>query len=250
MRISQCVDLVRRPRGTTLLELMIAVAIFGVLITAVFGIFNLGSRHWKVIENRNALQNEIRRVQTDLATELERSTWGTFQGSTLSGIAVRQVAGDYRYAICMQTAINPASKIFDVDPANSEPICHGFILYYIIRPPDDTCPPPTSPDHICPHKWLIRKDIDLAAAISSSSDLVTYLNTDLTLGGNVRGCKKLAQNVLAFSVNVDYPLSPVVDFNIKSLKEVQFRSVVGTGEDLTGNPNLTLQVDNRVIPRN
>lgn len=238
--------------GTTLLELIIAAAIFGVLITAVFAIFNLGARHWRVIESRNAGQNEIRKIQSDLEVELERSTWQTFQGSSLTGILVRMPADDYRFAICMQTAIDPNSRAFDIDPLSNQPVSHGFVLYYIIRPPGDTClpNPPSSPDNTCPHKWLVRKDLDKSANISNNDDLAPYLDTDLTPGGNVRATRLLAQNVLTFEMGVNYPLSKVIEFHIRTVKEAPYKAAQGNGENFTLDPSRIMQVDNRVIPRN
>ncbi|MCL5774267.1 MAG: hypothetical protein M1536_07825 [Firmicutes bacterium] len=260
-----------RKSGTSLIELLVATGIFGLLVITVFAIFDIGSRSYYSAETRGVLQGDVRRAEYFLSNELRESTFNYFNdvyyypsGGLHSG----------NHALAFKTAVDynrasPTRYRFVTDPASGAPVWQGWTIYYIIRPPGDTCPvsPDQDWDDVCPHKWLIKKVVTLNS-VNTVRDLETFINTDLTTGqAGVLDVSKMADNVLSFNVYLDISKRPFrVDFDVKCFKAAQFskNAVTTGGEDASGrltssDPNRqvtgeqqaqTYQVDNKVVPQN
>jgi hypothetical protein len=233
-------------KGTTLVELMVACAIFSALAVSVFSILRYGTRNWRSIESRNSVQVEIRKAEFDLNKEVSRTALSTLIAYPWTGVT------DYRHALLFQTAADlEGIKITTDENGNLQ--WQRWLLYYIIRPPGDTCAAPGGTDNICPHKWLVKKDIALAG-ISSPELLVNYLNTDLKTkddGGNANVLKAsiLSRDILSFNIDASTHY-PEVLLTIKCFKQIEYQGFARIGLDNLETEKATIQVDNRIIPRN
>lgn len=231
-----------RRSGTTLVELMLACTVFSVIVVTVFGVLRYGTRHWRSIEDRNAIQVEIRKAEFDIIREVTRSSLDTVITYPWTGVS------DYRHALALKTAMSLDSpEPYFVTNEEGKPQWQRWVLYYIIRPPGDGCAPPGGTDNICPHKWLIRKDIALNG-INSASDIPTYLTTTITATEpHVLKAYLLAKDILSFNIAVIYP-EVLVD--IKCFKKLEYSGIAKIGVDELDTNRATIQVDNRIIPRN
>lgn len=261
----------KKSSGTSLIELLVATSIFGMLVVTIFAIFNFGSKSYYSTETKGILQKDVRRVEYFLSNELRESTFNYFND------IYKYPSGGFHsgnHALAFKTAVdhNPTSSTrfrFITDSATGAPVWQGWIIYYIIRPTDDTCLP--SPDldwdDVCPHKWLIKKIVTLGS-INSVGDVEKFINTNLATGhAGVLEVSKMADNVLSFNINLDTSKRPFrVDFDIKCFKEFQFRQSARStgGEDAYGRKTSsdpmraingqqqaqTYQVDNKIVPQN
>lgn len=77
---------VRRPWGMTLIDLMVAMGLVMLLMSAMFAIFFLGGKAWRKTDDRYELLRNTQAVVTRIAREAERSS--AFSVSILPGRAV------------------------------------------------------------------------------------------------------------------------------------------------------------------
>ena len=178
--------------GTTLLELLIVTSIFSFLALATFVLFHHGSAFWLAVQQRSAMQGQLQRFQREISAELRRTSrssiflWGYSPNDS------------YKRGICCKSAMNDVRDptrlgdpiAFQVDDHQNPPVpaWQRWVLFYVTRMDQgqhlDTygyvCASYSGDqkvaDNVCPHKWLVRKDIYLTyknkPTIEKRADLV------------------------------------------------------------------------------
>lgn len=184
-------------RGVTLLEMIVSISMFMILMVIVFAIFNSFLKYWRAAEARDEVHRTFLRFSSNIDKELIKSDIET----------VRCGTDKDKGWITFKTNID----------SNGDPYCdrQGYpiwkrcIIYYTIRPKEDTCSPSgAGKDLICPHKFLIRKDIDDPNAVNSDGDVEKYLTFTLTIDeakseGKIIHVKPVGLNVLELYAHKD-----------------------------------------------
>lgn len=263
-----------KKKGTTLLEVLIAAAIFSILVIALFAIIKYCMTNWRNVESRVAVQTEIRKVQTNLIDELRKTSFDS----------VLIDESDYRHTLAFKTFIDPDSGRFETDSSTGEPESQGYILYILLRPGDDPCSDTTSSD-LCPHKMILRVDLTRqndfdeggtstwSALSLDSSTLSNYIPATTTdnkyfssTGVTVQQYRNslpavaeekyvknvyiIGKNILAFDLQKNESPTPEVIVTIKAVKLLAAGEFVKVGTDDLSDSGFTIQVTNQVIPQN
>jgi len=164
-----------RRKGTTLVEMLITMFVFTILMVAAFAIMKMGAQANQHVEAKTDVQKALRLFESDILTELRRASE--------SSVGIYTPNNDYHWAIWFKTAMNDG---FDVNVShslgvsqtmitnNGNPVLQRYVLYYVgLMDPNDhagqfgnTCTTSyaavgTGPDTLCPHKWIIKKDLYL-----------------------------------------------------------------------------------------
>jgi type II secretory pathway pseudopilin PulG len=189
----------RNHRGATLIELLVSIAVYSFLTLGLLALTRNATDSWRAVDARDAVQSQLRVFERDITAELKRAS--------LSSIVFYHQS--YQHAICFKSAMNdinnnskPTGPVGDpltfwANPAQAWPnnvTWQRYTMYYITRPSAAqhqhdygyTCAGynSTNPsgggggnpvDNICPHKWLIRKDLLLAANITKNTDVKKYI---------------------------------------------------------------------------
>lgn len=143
----------------------------------------------------------------DILNSIEFATWGSFEGANVKGIYYFE--DDYRHPLLLQSPIDKKEE-GDAHIASNNPPIKRYLLYYIVRPPGDTCKPNnpiSNPDVWCPHKWLIKKELKRSAFrpnITVTFDMLKkYLNNNLQdrfLNWNVISTEVTAKGLINFNI--------------------------------------------------
>lgn len=255
----------RRRRGATLIELLVTVGVFTFIVLSLFAVTRDGTQSWKAVETRSDVQSALRNFERDITTELRRTSINAIliwpprnTASTVTGykhaIVMRSAMNDYNYN-SMANYDASATSMWQLDPLSyasepqyyfysrtppspgattpppmtnpPEPNWQRWVLYYLTRPAGDTCAAPADPDNVCPHKWLIRKDIDISVKLGTdANNLVTppansggpFIEGDgsepseaslyaeqeppagSAVGSHIRRVRILARDIIAFNV--------------------------------------------------
>ena len=226
--------------GTTLIELMIATFIFGFLSLILLAVLNFGTRSWKSIESRSAVELELRRAAFDLNRELRGGSviYASYGSATKSGAEGKQFyisVGSHQH---WSDVPLDYSLGIDKTTITSKPIWR-FILYYTRRPQNHdakfgscSADNPDSSRYYCPHKLLIKKELyanmnpgggdlyyDNPGGSSSrkcaleTSKIINHLSATESLNDvsaatengkqdYVKDVRVLARNVLVFTTNM------------------------------------------------
>jgi type II secretory pathway pseudopilin PulG len=261
--------------GTTFVELIITTGIFSILVLVLFVVLRFGIRSWKNIESKNAVQTQLSKVELFMLEDLKRasydqisvlgmpSTWAPGKGKTLIG---KEVSAS---AVWFLTAFAPdkdtGELVFTRDD-DGKPVWKRNILYYVTRPTDKwhkdkygflCASSGNSKDTWCPHKWLIRKEIDVSTLLSESTVENTYLTKpgghylmDPTLMGSEPDLLKaqtLADSIVDFEVILR---SPEVEINLRALRLLEAQGVMQLGTSPLENDSFTVHYRARVVPNN
>lgn len=290
----------RRTLGATLIELLISTAVFSFIAIALFAIMRDGTRNWQAVEARSNVQTQLRTFERDITEELQKA-----QLSSVRIYGYNSGEG-YQHAIFFKSAMNEADdpsklgvpSIFQLGAEIPVPQVHWqrYVLYYLNRPTNAqhvadygyTCATSGNPDNVCPHKWIVRKDIALSANLTKGADVVDSAK-NLGVGafveaagvdnsllvfppagtslpvGNVWRVKVLARNILAFNlgvadslgvaVGVDVNGAPkaggtVIRYDIKTVKLMEAASMLRIGDSDLSQSQYTIQLDNAATPVN
>ncbi len=170
----------RLSRGATLLELIIATAVFGFLTLALLGILQFGTRSWRHVESRFQAEKDIRRAVLDINSHLRNTDVATFNSGTStietpsdSSTPHDNLSVDEKGITWMafKTATARSGEHGDgpdilegqlqYDPEHSSSGIKWtfFLLYYVI--PLKSCSACSefgiTDERLCPHKQLVRK---------------------------------------------------------------------------------------------
>ncbi len=262
-------------RGATLMEVILTTGIFSVLILALFAVMRFGVNSWKNIESKSAVQTQLRKVQLFLLEDLKRASyeqlcvpnmpagWAPGKARTLDG---KEVSGS---AVWFLTAVYTDETTQEERFARDEegsPVWKRNVLYYAVRPTDAwhqqkygfLCGRPAGrKDTYCPHKWLIRKEIDVPTLLPESTVEATYLTApggadlmDPALMGSEPDLKRvqtLADCVVDFEVILR---KPEVVLSLRAFRLLEARGLVELGTSPLENDSFTVHYQARVIPNN
>ncbi len=274
-------------KGTTLIEIMVAIGVFSILIVVLFLIMKYCIRNWRTVEDRVAVQTSIQQIEANLEDVISKTSFRS----------ILIYNSDYRHAISCATFVDPTTGKFDVDEETSMPISHGCILFVLLRPCDDPCLPAGSdpkveldpsrvsnPDNVCPHKLILRVDLtrnddsDLTGStpantwdpiILDSSTLPSYIpqishidkirrrgitKSDYiaSITGDpkyVRSVKVIAKDILSFNVEKQSN-PPGVEVILRGFRHLEAGEYIHVGtQDITGS-RFAVEVKNLIIPQN
>ncbi|MHB2016113.1 MAG: PilW family protein [Candidatus Xenobia bacterium] len=239
-------------RGMSLIELTVSLTAFTAVMVVGFGLMVLGTQTWNTVQSRSDVERDGRLAINDMTRELSRAL-----ATTAATVAVSTTPGDYRWALWFQTNMNQSGSTPQSlgDPVQAvvdnggTPQAQRYVLYYVARmdpgehvqrygflcgsyPGGSSPDPGAGPDALCPHKWLIKKEIYLYSGnhdpgnpnnsdnigpqggASTSANLATFLS-DATRtekgiaaegeasspGSQVHTARVLAQDVVSFEVS-------------------------------------------------
>lgn len=117
----------RRSRGFTVLELLVATTILGMLIGAVFFAFDYGARSFRISNSRQSVQGDLTRSYTSLREDLRKTHF-----RMVSAIERTQVVDGEnvrRDAICLG-GLQDWSSPSSFDEVNGLPKWDRYMLYY------------------------------------------------------------------------------------------------------------------------
>lgn len=196
----------RKISGISLLEIIVASAIFLAVFMFVISNGLLKMKEWgNFITKESLIQPDIRRAQEDIAKTVINSTWERFLDTENKGIYY--FVDDYRHPLVLESSMNNDGTYYIDNDLN--PHLKRYVLYFIVRPPDDKCMPNNpipNPDGYCPHKWLVKKELDPVSLqyfpIITAPMLDVYMSNDLKdkVFGNIWSAKIVAENVLNFEI--------------------------------------------------
>lgn len=107
----------RKPyRGLTLVEILIVFTLFGVLLTAIFGIFNMGMQAWHKASTKNEMLHQVQLVSFRMSKELELSA--------LESLSINKTTG----IVCFLSPLD-SNGVFVVDH-RGRPEFQEYVLYY------------------------------------------------------------------------------------------------------------------------
>lgn len=266
-------------KGTTLIELLIACAVFSFLVICLFAVIKYATRNWRSVEDRDSVQSEIRKIETNLSEELRKTSYASVVTWT----------GDYRHTLGFKSFTNPITGRFDTD-STGNPLTHGYILYILLRPAgnEDPCTHDAilGNDNKCPHKFLLRVDLTRTTDgvtswdpwpgappndIPGSTEIAKYIPPHASLSGKsvsrdqyitavssqgadskyLQNVYIVGKNLLSFNVaKMTPPNNPEILVDIKCFRELEAGQFIKVGNDDLDTSQFTIQVDNRIIPQN
>lgn len=157
-----------KPRGATLIELMLGIALLGMLLTLLFLIFHMGWNAWRSANLRSDLNDQSRLVVQSLSRDLEASVYASLslQGEAVSFLSARDNNG-----------------VFALD-ANGDPVWQRYVIFHRDPARDE----------------VVRSELPLVAPLGTPEPIEVNTGQPLAsfLGpGRViaRGVKRLALSV-------------------------------------------------------
>jgi len=267
--------------GTSLVETLLVCAIFTVIVLITFGLIRYCTKNIGPIEDRTNVQMQLRRLQHNISEELRRTSWKSIVLGSGAG------TGAYMHFLCCKSAMSLTNpNFFSVSDAGV-PIWTRYVLYYIFRPTDPAtgaqacaCEAASNPDRRCPHKSLLRVDLDISLNLdennpaSAGAVLQHYLKAipastyDLRntytakvfsdSGGNnyyssrILACTYIAREILSFDLaktKSDIQSDVKIDVMCYKIKEAAPTIQIGAVEDLTRTP-FVIHSEARIIPQN
>ncbi|MGV8118434.1 MAG: type II secretion system protein J [Candidatus Xenobiia bacterium LiM19] len=158
-----------RISGFTLVEMIVSAAMFLVMMTLLFGGYSVFMKYFRISETKNEVHRKFVLMSSDFRRESLRTVLDTVLFGSSAG-------NDW---ICFKSNLDS-----DDNPHYNEegfPLWQKYILYYTVRPSNDRCCKAGSDtDDICPHKYIIKKTIDIAASIVDETGVIPYLTFTLT----------------------------------------------------------------------
>jgi hypothetical protein len=265
--------------GASLVETLLVCAVFTVLVLITFGVIRYCTKSIAPIEDRANVQMQLRRVQFNMSEELRRTSW--------KSIVIGAGSEPYMHFICFKSAMSLANPNFFTVSDIGTPVWTKYVLYYIFRPTADAltstqacgCATPSDPDNVCPHKGLLRVDIDISLNVNENdqSAAVTALRHYLKsipataqdlrstytskvyqdpgngpyYAGKVLNCFYIARDLLSFNLaktKSDSESNIRIDVRSYKIKEASSSIQIGQS-DLTRTP-FVIQSEARIMPQN
>ena len=116
------------PRGSSLLEVVLALGILGVLICTFFMIFDVSARSYQRALVKHNLQADTQRISYRLAEDLRRSHF-----FTISNVQLRSTGNNYDRDTLSIGGVKDWTLASAIDPLTSRPKWDGYVLYYCQR---------------------------------------------------------------------------------------------------------------------
>ncbi|ODT72646.1 hypothetical protein ABS71_07665 [bacterium SCN 62-11] len=211
----------RRRAGVSLVEAMLAMALFGLLSLALAQAVREASKIWRRSTGETTARLSLRQTQRKITSDLSA---GSIAQIGIAGGPVQLASGGRNGdAVWCLSAVDPASGNFQ-RKLNGSPFFQNNVLYYLAVPAQHaqlygmTCPgfrDANGYDQGCPHKVLIRKVVDFGAAtvagdesseetLMTASDVAAYLTqpaglsvTSMQSEAGVRGVSLAAASLIS-----------------------------------------------------
>jgi len=257
-----------RNRAFSLLEVVFAAALMGLLMIVMGASMRQTQTVFRATSGSYDASAQLRKVTSRIQQELIQTN--------LNKVAVSNSVGapPEGGAIWFLDNLDPATHEPRYLPDGS-PFWARNILYYLVVPNNhasifgSSCvlqagPGPGGHDDRCPHKVLIRKEIDTGAAFNPTDDLTiealiaggaisTYftrpngynVSAMLTEAG-VREVKIVGQNLLSFEAQIQ---DGGIDLNIRAVSLARARREVAVGATSLYNSRYTLHFAQTVYPQ-
>lgn len=227
-----------RHPGFTLLEAIISTAMFFIMITLLFGAYEVFMKCFRASEAKDDVHRKFLRIGADFQREASRTDIDTVMSGNYAG----------KSWICFKSNLDG-----DDNPHYDEdgfPLWQKFVIYYAIRPADDSCSQSFSnTDDICPHKYIIRKDVGISAVISSDEDIVPYLTFTLTTSqASLEPClisaRPVADDILEMKGSKDQFAAYM---GLKILRIQEASRVFGVGEKPLSDSSVSRYINEFVL---
>ena len=213
--------------GFSLLEVIISTVMFLLMTTILFGGYRTFMKCWRTAESKSEIHRKFLRISNNMQVELSRTDIDTVLSGSTSG----------KSWLCFKSNTDGDGKpYYDMD---GNPQWQKYILYYAIRPPGDRCASPAGlEDDICPHKYIIRKDVDISDDITGESGVSPHLTFTLAIGqvtseSGVLYVKPLCEDIFSFQ-GTRKEERVVMHLEILRLDEVSSHVAIGRNS-LSGN---------------
>ncbi|MCA9796235.1 MAG: type II secretion system protein, partial [Candidatus Eremiobacteraeota bacterium] len=164
-----------RTRGFTLLEVILGTALLGMLMVFLAAILMGSQKVWRQVsgstESGSQLLKALREVRGEMVLASPRQITTVQVPASLGG-------GPDGDAVWFTSAIDPNTGEFVRKP-NGSPFWQRNVLYYLVVPTNHdnlfgaSCAGGVGPDgydDTCPHKVLIRKEIDFGPATDTTNE--------------------------------------------------------------------------------
>jgi hypothetical protein len=248
MRERTSISIAKRTRGGTLIEAMVTVGVFSILLVLIFVVFKKGFLALEIANGRRDAQFSLNKAHIWLKRDLEKASSSEvdFKRVPMAG------NGDAIWFLSAEDpSITDPDQTFVHHEETGEPVWQKNVLYYLVRPSDyqsvsnqksASIDPDPEGDFFAPHKFLIRKEIDLVAGntsdnpepLLSQSEIDQYITapTDYTLEpfateAGVIDYKLIADKLLSFQVEQNASAMEVT-LSALRLGEARTRVAIGT----------------------
>lgn len=234
-----------RSRGASVIELVVAMAIFSVLSVIIFSLFKKGTTAVIVSNAQHNAQLSLNKAHTWLKRDIEQTSPKHIQRMRVplagNGDAVWFLSAD-------EPGKTDPNTRYVRSRETGKPIYQTVILYYLIRPMDYSqvssgypaaIDPNPVADFYAPHKFLIRKVIDLQTdptipeVLPSPSVMADYMTQpqDYSLQpfpseGAVVDYRLIADQMLSFQVQI-HPTVIEVSTAALRIEEARKKASIG-----------------------
>ncbi len=201
----------KRPRGFSLIELLVALSVLLVTSALAFFIFELGSRWFRTLITQQGLESQLRRFSATVRRDLELTH---YQGVTSVTARSLSVLGQSRarHALCLPGVSN-WSAASAYDPASGLPNWDRYLLYYA---------------NLDESGRVIRCLIDPPGGVFAAGPLTGFQNNpggylldDPHLIPEHESHREVARDVLEFSVQLDGSQTIVLDLKLRLEQELR-----------------------------
>lgn len=209
----------RRPGvGATLIEMLVSTTMYFLMLTLIFGGYSIFMRCWRASEAKLNVHRKFLLLSSNFQHEIIRTDLDTVECGLTSG---------KNWIYFKSDVDNEGTPHLDNE---GKPRWTKYVLYYAIRPPRDKCLSPVGEeDDICPHKYIIRKDINIAAALSGEGGLKRHLTFTLTMRDSepyVMYVKPICNNILTLSCHKD-SVKVYAHLKVVRIRELSRNFVIG-----------------------
>ena len=257
-------------RGLSLMELILSFGLFTLLLVILSQALFDSSKLWRRVSGKTDSEFQLRKALMRLRGDLLEADIGQFR-TNANPPAVWFLSNQAPPSLGSPQDPTPYIPQYNFDGTAR---WQRQVLYYLIKPADHdavagmSCPGSTSSaDSICPHKVLIREEVDENAppgtdptnvfAAQALSDLTAFLNAPTALNvapmvtGQVVRAELVAINLLYLNVTVGPPGQPEeVDVDLRAVRLVDAAHNIQIGSADLGASPYTIQYPLTVVPEN
>lgn len=260
----------RGSQGTTLVEMLLALTMFSVMLTAAYLFLDQGVKLWKNVSGSESSGLDLKRVQTRLERDMLETSFASARVTDVPA-SLPGGAPDGR-ALSFLSALDDEGNLIQKDGV---PFWQRNVLYYLVVPAGHTeCAGgagPAGTDDRCVHKILIRKVIDTGTPTTPDGDLEltveaplldvtpyltrpagSSLESMLGVEPGLESATVVAKDLLSWDVLLSPdPRSPgEVEIDLRDVAVEEARNHVKLGVDSLAATRFTVNYLFSVVPRN
>ncbi|MDQ7826273.1 MAG: hypothetical protein RDV48_25955 [Candidatus Eremiobacteraeota bacterium] len=208
----------RAARGFSMLEMMLAMSMFVFIMVLIFGGFKIFMRAWRTTDARNEIHRQFIKVNYSFDREV-----------TLTALSTIRYGNEEGKDWILFSSPLDANGTPHYDNKGA-PDWQKTVIFYTIRPAGDACQKPADSDMYCPHKYIIRKDVDYSLRIDEN-EVTKYLTLTLdtvqaATEHGVLYAKAVAENVIFMKAITD-PQKVSLHVGMLRLSEAERQFKVG-----------------------